>query len=591
MRFAELAEVYRQLEATSKRLEIRSVLVTMVKDAAANELPEVLYLSQGMLRPEYEGVELGIADSLARRAVAEATGHPEADLARAVQRSGDLGTTAETLLAEAPGHAGRSPVLTVHHVYEEFSRIARATGGGSQEEKVRILADLIGKATPAEGKYLARFALGKLRLGVREMSLLDALTVAFTDGSKASRARIEGAYNVCSDLGMVALALLREGLTGLDEIRLEVGRPLRPMLAERSKNLNDVLHRLPPPVALEYKYDGLRVQAHVPAHGPPRLFSRRLEDITDQFPELSKELPTAFPHRPVIVEGECVPIDPQTEEIRPFQEVSRRRGRKYDLERMQEEVPVCLFLFDLLLDPEGPETEKDFPVRRERLTRTLRPTERVRLAKQVRVDDVAAAERFFEESIAEGCEGVMAKSIGPGSTYRAGARGYWWIKYKRDYTQGLVDSIDGVVVGAFFGRGRRAGRYGALLMAVYNDTDDRFESFCKVGTGFDDATLGSLPERLKPFERKDKHPQVVTGLEADQWFDPSLVLEIQGAELSLSPNHPAATGVIRPDAGLALRFPRFTGRFRDDKSPRDATTTRELVKLYRSQVKQVGHDS
>ncbi len=585
MRFRELADFYDRLERTTKRLEMRAILVELLRGLKRTELGEVLYLSQGLLRPEYEGVELGMAESLATKAVALATGTGEKEVAQRAKRSGDLGSTAEELLGSRPAR-GDEP-LEVTEVYRELLAIGRAGGEGSQEEKVRRLSELVGRASAGEAKFLTRFVLGKLRLGVREMTILDALAERYGGGSKDARARIEGAFNLSSDLGLVAEALDRGGLDGLADIRIEVGRPIRPMLAERSPTLEDVFERMEGRAALEYKYDGLRVQAHVPAHGPAKLFSRRLEELSAQFPELVEELPKAVRHTPAIVEGECVPIDPNTDEIRPFQEVSRRRGRKYDLERMQEEVPVCLFLFDTLLIGKDATLDRPFPERRERLVDLVRPTERVRIAEQKIVEDVANARTFFEQSIADGCEGIMAKSIAPGSVYRAGARGFWWIKYKRDYTQGLADSIDGVVVGAFHGRGRRGGRYGALLLAVYDPQQDRFESFCKVGSGFDDATLAAIPARLKPFESPERPEGVETGLTPDRWVRPGIVLEVRGAELTLSPIHRAAFGSVRPGAGLALRFPRFTGRWRDDKEATGATTTKELVELYRAQVKQV----
>jgi DNA ligase 1 len=327
------------------------------------------------------------------------------------------------------------------------------------------------------------------------------------------------------------------------------------------------------------------VQAHVPAHGPVRLFSRRLEEMSAQFPELVADLPKAISGKPAIVEGECVPIDPDTDEIQPFQEVSRRRGRKRDLDKIQSEIPVALFLFDVLLAAGKDVTQEDFPDRRRRLEGMVRPTDRVRVAQQRVVSSVDDATTFLEEAVSGGAEGVMAKSLGPGSSYRAGARGYWWIKYKRDYTTGLTDSIDGVVVGGFAGRGRRAGRFGAFLLAVYDAKKDRFESFCKVGSGFDDEQLKEMPHRLKPFEVAERPSSVDTGLTPDQWFRPGLVLEVRGAELTLSPNHRAAANAIREGAGFALRFPRFTGRFRDDKGATDATTAHELLEMYRGQVR------
>jgi DNA ligase 1 len=585
MRFAELAAAYERLEATPKRLEMRKVLVELIRPLRPPVLSQVLYLSQGALRPEYEAVELGVADSLARRAIAAATDTPEPEVARRTKVSGDLGTTAGELL-EARGKSPEVNPLTVQSVYGALSEIAEAKGAGSQEIKVRILTELLGRATPLEGKYLVRFALGTLRVGVREMTILDALAEAFADGSKEARTRIEAAFNLSSDLGLVATALVDHGLEGLTGIGLEVGRPVRPMLAEREPTLEAVLERMGGEAALEYKYDGLRVQAHVAADGTVRLFSRRLEPISAQFPELVAELPRTIRHPPAIVEGECVPVDTDTGEILPFQLVSRRRGRKHDLDRAQAEIPVCLFLFDVLLAAGTPTYTEPFPARRKVLEDLVRGTDHAQLAEQRVVRGVEEARSFLDEAIANGAEGVMAKSVRPGSAYRAGARGYWWIKYKRDYTAGLSDSIDGVVVGGFHGRGRRAGRFGAYLLAVYNPQRDRFETFTKVGSGFDDAQLAEMPKLLRPFESPTPPPEVEATITPDQWFRPGIVLEVRGAELTLSPVHRAATGAVRPGVGLALRFPRFTGRVRSDKGPTEATTSKELLEMYRSQVRQ-----
>jgi DNA ligase-1 len=583
MRFADLVAAYQRLEATTKRLERRAILVEVMRAAPLAELPEILYLSQGLLRPEYEGVELGVADSLLRRAIASATGATDEAIEQKYRENGDLGSTAESLRAAAG--APLASEATVGEVYTEFSALAAESGDGSQEAKIRRLAGLLARASPVEAKYIARFALGQLRLGIREMSILDALGEAFGPGTKESKARIEASFNLCSDLGVVAQRLAEEGVPGLAQVHLTVGRPVRPMLAERSPDLADVLTRMEGRAALEYKYDGIRVQAHLPAEGEPRLFSRRLENISDQFPELLRELPRALKRRPAIVEGECVSVDTDTDEMRPFQEVSRRRGRKYDLPRMEAEVPVRLFLFDVLLDGATPTMALDFPERRRRLAEMVQDTDRVRVATQREVTDVPGAQAFFDQAIIDGCEGVMAKSLAPGSAYRAGARGFWWIKYKREYSHALADSIDGVVVGGFYGRGRRAGKFGALLMASYDPQQDRFESFCKVGSGFDDALLTELPRRLAPYVVDHRPEEVETGLVPDVWMRPGLVLELRGAELSLSPTHRAAFGAIRPGAGFALRFPRFTGRFREDKAATQATTGRELLSLYRSQVR------
>lgn len=584
MQYLELAHAYEQLESTTKRLEMRTILVELLRPLEGRELASTLYLSQGLLRPEYEGVELGLADSLGRKAVAEATHQPLEAVTRSVRASGDLGTTTAALLARV-GRLEETHPLSLLEVYDRLTEIARASGAGSQETKVRVLVELLRRTRPLEGKYLVRFVTGTLRVGVREMTILDALAGVFAPEVPKARERIEAAFNLTSDLGLVAQVLVESGIGGLDGIGIEVGRPIRPMLAEREPSLAAVLERLGGRAALEFKYDGLRVQAHVPQEGPVRLFSRRLEEIGAQFPELVAELPGAIRSRPAIVEGECVPVDPDTGEIVPFQAISRRRGRKHDLGRAQEEIPVCLYLFDVLLQGTTPTYQRTFSERRALLERLVRSQDRVRLAQQRIVSSVEEAQSFLDEAVAAGAEGVMAKSLDPGSGYRAGARGYWWIKYKRDYTTGLTDSIDGVVVGAFAGRGRRAGRWGAFLLAVYDSKADRFQSFTKVGTGFDDAMLAEMPERLKTVEVDDRPAEVESGLVPDRWMRPKIVLEVRGAELTVSPVHRAAIGAIRPEAGLALRFPRFTGRIRTDKSPAEATTSAELLKMYLAQVR------
>jgi DNA ligase 1 len=584
VKFADLVAAYDRLDATTKRTELRDILAELFRQARGEELASILFFSQGQLRPEYEGIELGVADSLARRAVAEATG-VEASAVRAGQvASGDLGSTAEELLRGRSGARQGHP-LTVAEVYEGFRAIADAKGEGSQDRKVGLLRGLLERAEPTEAKYIARFALGQLRLGVREMTILDALAAAFGGGEKGARAQLEAAFNLTSDLGQVAEAVSHHGLAGLAALRMEVGRPIRPMLAERATGLEDVMTRMGGRAALENKYDGLRIQAHIAGDGHVRLFSRRLEEVGAQYPELRRALPEALRRRPAIVEGECVAIDPSTDEIRAFQDVARRRGRKYDLDEASSENPVALFLFDVLLDPGGPVAPLPFGERRRRLEALIAPNDAVRIAEQRIVESVADAQAYFDQCVASGGEGIVAKSLSPESAYRAGARGFWWIKYKREYTHALADSIDGVVVGAFHGRGRRAGRYGAFLMAVYDPKADAFESFCKVGSGFDDAQLDDMRQRLRPLEATTPDPRLRTSLTPDRWVRPSLVLEIRGAELTRSPTHAAGAGTLGGGGGLALRFPRFTGRFRDDKGPTEATTTSELVRLFRSQVK------
>jgi len=580
MQFARVVDAYEKIEATTKRLQMTELLVGLLRETPKEDLDKVVYLTQGRIHPDYEGIELGLAEKMVMRVLAHATGMDDARIGRLWKEKGDLGLVAQEAIAARRQKPLESTPLTTAKVYQLLDAIARESGEGSQERKIRLLSDLLGNATPREAKYIVRMVVGQMRLGIADMTIVDALAAAFA--TKADRPRVERAYNVCSDLGEVARVLASKGIDGLEDIHLKLFRPIRAMLAERLETLEEIFERMGE-AALEYKYDGLRVQAHV---SPKRieLFSRHLENITVQFPEIVDGLRSSIQDRAAIVEGEAVPVDPNTGEFLPFQEVSRRRGRKTEVERMAKEFPVTLFAFDCLFRSDEDLTARPYVERRKALEAVVKPKDGIRHSTVRVTEDVKQAEAFFDEALQAGCEGLMAKALD--STYDAGARGFKWIKFKKEYSAALSDTIDLVVVGAFAGRGKRAGTYGALLMAAYDDEADVFRTTCKLGTGFDDETLFALPERFKAVRRDRKPVRVDAKLEPDVWFEPGTVLEVRGAEITVSPIHTCAWGVLRPGAGLAIRFPRFTGRWRDDKGPEDATTAKELVEMYRQQLKQ-----
>lgn len=580
MQLANVVDVYEKIEATTKRLEMTDLLVGLFRATPKDVLDKVVYLTQGRIHPDYEGIELGLAEKMVIRVFAHATGLDGDRIERMWKEKGDLGLVAEEAIAARRQKPLESTPLTVAKVYANLDAIARESGEGSQERKIRLLSDLLGNASPREAKYIVRMVVGKMRLGVADMTIIDALATTFA--TKADRGRVERAYNVSSDLGEVAHVIATKGLEGLDGIHLRLFRPIRAMLAERLETLEEIFKRMGK-AALEYKYDGLRVQAHV-SPAKIQLFSRHLENITGQFPEVVDGLRNAIRDRDAIVEGEAVPVDPNTGEFLPFQEVSRRRGRKTDVERMAKEFPVTLFSFDCLLRNGEDLTPRSYLERRKALESVLNAAEEVRLSTVRITDDVKQAEAFFDEALQAGCEGLMAKALD--SRYEAGARGFQWIKFKKEYSAAMSDTIDLVVVGAFAGRGKRAGTYGALLMAAYDESADMFRTTCKLGTGFDDETLRTLPKKLKAARRERRPARVDSKLNADVCFNPEVVLEVRGAEITVSPVHTAAWDAIRPGAGLAIRFPRFTGRWRDDKGPEDATTVRELLEMYRAQLKQ-----
>ncbi|MEM4458475.1 MAG: ATP-dependent DNA ligase, partial [Candidatus Caldarchaeum sp.] len=388
-----------------------------------------------------------------------------------------------------------------------------------------------------------------------------------------------------SDIGLVALTAAREGPEGVRRFSVRVGIPVRCMLAERLASAEEILEKLGGRGFAEYKYDGERMQIHKSGETVV-IFSRRQENITSQYPDVVEMVRKGVSAKEAILECEAVPLDPETGETLPFQELMHRK-RKKEIEKAAEEYPVALYFFDILYVDGEDLTTQPLPIRRKKLEEIVVEGERMRLSTGRMVETPMEVEKFFAEAVEAGCEGLMIKSVDEESVYRAGARGWQWIKLKRDYRSEMIDTVDLVVVGAFHGRGRRKGRFGALLMAVYNPEKDVFQTVCKVGSGFKDVDLETLTERVNRLRLDAKHPRVEALMEPDVWVQPSLVLEIIGAEVTLSPVHTCAWDVVKQGYGLGIRFPRFTGRVRDDKKPEDATTDSEIVEMYRSQLKKV----
>jgi DNA ligase-1 len=582
MKYEIVADAYRDLEQASGRLALIDRLAALVEQTPARLLPVVCYLCQGLIAPEFAGVDLGLAEKMAVRAVAAATGTEAARVTALVRETGDLGQAAEQLLAAgpAPGAAGRPAELTVVTVVNTLREIANDQGQGSQGRKLDLLAGVLTRATPLEARYLLRLVTGGLRLGIGTPTILDALAQVYAGGRKA-RPVLERAYNICCDLGQVAAALAGGGLAAVEQIQVHPGNPVRAMLAQRLSDAAEILAKLGGECAAEYKYDGVRIQAHRTADGEIELYTRRLERVSAQFPDVVELLAAGLGPREAILEGEVVAYDAAAGELHPFQEVMFRR-RKYGIAEAVRDVPVGLFCFELLYADGQDLTTLPYPRRRARLAEAITVSPQLRLTTASEVSSPAALDAAFEQAITDGCEGLMCKSVSPAAIYQAGSRGWLWIKLKRDYRTELSDTVDLVAVGAFAGRGRRAGTYGALLLAAYDPDADVFRTVTKCGTGFSDADLAALPARMAPLAVAERPARVDARQHPDVWFEPALVLEILSAELTLSPNYTAGWGLIKPDAGLAMRFPRFTGRWRDDKSAEDATTTGELADLFRT---------
>jgi len=579
--FSPLVDTFEQMEQTSSRIALTDHLVTLLKKTPPEVIDKVTYLIQGKLYPDYEGIEMGLAERMALRAIASSSGKNLSDVETIYRQTGDIGDTAGKAMSVKNQSTLFSESMTVERVYSTFDGIAKTVGSGSQETKLRLVSGLLNDSTSREGRYIMKFVMGTLRLGIADYSVLDALAIAFT-GDKANRKVLENAYNVSSDLGMVAKLLSTKGLAAVQSMQITLFKPVRPMLAERVSTAEEALERMNGRASVEYKLDGERVQIH---KGKDRveLFSRRLEKITGHYPDITKVAATLKASE-AIMEGEVVAVNVQTGEYLPFQELMHRR-RKHGVEEAMGNYPVVINLFDVLYLDGKSVTALPYEERRKLLAKTLKGVkdDMIRLMPQQVATDHDQIDRFMAGAIENGCEGVMLKHLS--STYRAGARGYAWVKLKREYRTDLADTLDLVIVGALHGRGRRVGKYGALLLAAYDRDKDIFRSVSKVGTGFTDEHLDQFYQQLERHVIHQKHARVDTGMDMNVWFEPAIVIEIVASEITLSPSHTAAKDALKAGYGLALRFPKFTGKIRDDKEPEDATDVDEVVTMYRRQLK------
>ena len=580
MEFSVIARTFERMEKTKKRLELTDILVELFKNIPQEIVSNVVYLLQGIIRPQFEGVELGIAERLAIKAISKSSGLTIKKIEDDYNKCGDLGETASNMLKQKTQTTFSTETITLEKVYETLFKIANLGGKGSQDLKMKYISSLLNDATPIEAKFLLKILLGTLRLGIAENTVMDALAIAFT-GKKENRIQIENAYNVSSDLGKVSEIVLREGLDGIKKFQISLFNPIRPMFADRVKSEKEAIDKISGEFAAEYKLDGERAQIHKQKN-KIILFSRRLENITQYYPDIVDNIGKFLNTNEGIFEAEIVAINENSGEFLPFQELMHRR-RKHKLEKAVLEYPITVNFFDILYLDGKNCLDLPYYQRRKFLEDVVTEDKLVKLVPKMIVKSESEIESVLENSINAGCEGLMLKVLN--APYRAGLRGGNWLKLKREYQNELGDSLDLVVIGAFFGRGRRTGKYGTLLLATYNAADDTFPSICKVGTGFTDESLDQLYQILSNKVTLKKNPRIVSEMTADIWFQPELIIEVVGSEITLSPIHKTALNVIRKGSGFALRFPKFTGKIRIEKSVESASTDEEVISLYKSQAK------
>jgi len=584
MEYSILADSFNKMESTRKRLELTQFLVELFEKTPHDVISKIVYLLQGKLRPDFEGIELGVAEKLAIRAVSKSSGIPIKKIEDEYRKGGDLGHAAAVILEQKTQTTFLAEDITVERVYETLFKIANLGGSRSQDMKMKYISSLLNDATPLEASYILKILLGSLRLGIAENTVMDALAIAFS-GNKDNRKVLEHAYNVSSDLGKVAETIATKGLEGIKKFEIILFNPIRPMLADRVKSEEEAIEKIGDEFAAEYKLDGERVQLHIEGE-KMMLFSRSLENISSYYPDIIEKIPKAIQADNVILEAEIVAINENTGEFLPFQELMHRR-RKYKIEKAVTQYPITVNFFDILYCNEKSCLELNYKDRREKLEKVVKEDDFAKYIPMTIVKNENEIEEFFENSINAGSEGLMLKMLD--KPYQAGSRGSYWLKLKREYQNELGDSLDLVVIGGFFGKGRRTGSYGTLLLATYDEDEDIFTSICKVGTGFSDEDLDQLYQILNPKVTIKKNPRIDSEMEADVWFEPELVIEVVASDITLSPIHKAARDKIKKGTGLALRFPKFTGKIRIEKAVEDASTNEEVITLYKGQNK-VAHD-
>ena len=582
MRFAEFADFFERMESTSKRLELTEILVELLKQTPTDVISKAVYLIQGKLRPNFEGIELGVAEKLAMKSIAKSAGITIKKIEDDYKVGGDLGITAGNVLTQKTQTTFSAENITLERVYDTLFKIAKLEGRRSQDMKIKYISSLLNDATSTEAKFILKILLGTLRLGIAENTLMDALAIAFT-GEKSNRELVEHAYNVSSDLGHVSEVIAKQGIDGIKKFEINVFSPIRPMLADRVKSETDAFKKFQKEFAAEYKLDGERAQIHKKGN-EIIIFSRSLEKITQYYPDIVEKIPNMLICEDCILEAEIVAINENTGDFLPFQELMHRR-RKYKVEKAVLDYPITVNFFDVLYVDGKNSIDLPYLERRHLLQKIIKETKFAKVIPMSIMKNDGDVIEVLENSINSGCEGLMLKMLD--SSYRAGMRGSNWLKLKREYQNELGDSLDLIVIGAFFGKGRRTGRYGTLLLATYNSENDTFPSICKVGTGFTDESLDQLYQLLSPNVTIKMNSRIESDMEADVWFEPNLVIEIVASEITLSPIHKTGFDVLRKDSGFALRFPKFTGKIRTEKHVEDASTDEEVIALYKTQKKSV----
>ncbi len=575
MQFSEAAQYFEEIENTASRLSMSGIVSELLSKCSKEEVKPLIYIIEGNVAPSHEGLDIGIGEKFAIRAISKVSGFNEGKVAEDYKKSGDLGTTAGNFMSKKAQQSLASSPNSVLKVYSSFVKIAKLSGSGSQESKISLLSELLNGATPVEATYLVRFCLGKLRLGVGDPSIIDALSM-LKKGDKSDKEKLERAFNLCSDLGTVAKAYI-DG-RGLSSFSAAPFKPIRPALGERLPTAEEIIKKIGK-CAVEAKYDGLRMQVHVQGE-KVEIYSRKLEKMTHMFPEIVKAA-KSLKIKSAIFEGEALAYNSKENKYYSFQQTIQRK-RKYGISAMAKDFPLRLFIFDLLFLDGKDLTLAKYSQRRKKIERLFGKSKVLIPSEQIITDKPKKLESFFKKCIKQGLEGIIAKDLD--QPYVAGARKFAWIKLKKSYGA-MADTVDAVIVGYYLGKGaRQEFEFGGLLTAVLNEKTGELETIAKVGSGFSEEEMQSFEKMLGKITVKKKPVKVKSKLVPDFWVIPKYVITVAADEITLSPMH---TCGMKGDKGYALRFPRMM-HLREDKGIAEATTTKEIISLFEMQKKRLG---
>jgi DNA ligase-1 len=555
MEYIRLAETYEKLENESGKLKKVEILSELFSDTPVGVLEKIVILSTGKVFPSYSENKTGIASKMMVKIISKTSGLSEREIVGKLKDMGDLGLVAESCLKSKKQSSLFKKELTVEAVFENMQKLPGLVGKGSQEKKIGLISELLSSAKPKEAKYIVRTALETLRIGVAEGTVRDAIAKSFDVDSKT----VENAWFVNPNYGEIAVIAKKNGKKGLENVEIEPGKPVVVMLGEKIPAIEDAVDKYEN-LAAEWKFDGVRLQIHKQGD-KVWLFTRRLEDVTNQFPELvdySKSLKA----KSCIVEGECVAVGSKGKPL-PFQKLSRRVQRKYDIDEMVKKIPVKMNLFDIIYLNSKSLLGESFSKRRDALERIVDEIPgKFEVVEELKTKDLKKIKEFYKKSLKSGQEGLMIKNLD--AKYQPGRRVGSWIKIKP-----VLEPLDLVITGADWGKGKRSSWLSSVELSCRDSESGRFLKCGKLGTGLSDKQFKELTEKLKGLITNEVGVHVS--------IKPEIVIEVGYEEIQKSPKY---------ESGFALRFPRLL-RFRYDKKPEDADTAERLGVIFKQQFSAV----